>query len=203
MNSLKLKYFIIATLLLISSSVYSQIDTGHTYYTDDFSITFNEISDSNIATNKSVGKTDFTLSKSIINIKVISFLNDSVITVSNKEISNLQLNINKINSVRIKKGSKLGNGMFLGGAAGLVLGIIIGGAMIPKSSGSFMSGFMDGIYPIAGGLGGMLAGMGIGAAIGSSIKENKTIDLNKHKNDKRIIFESIFKAEKRKYYPDN
>ena len=85
MNSLKLKYFIIAILLIISSSVYSQSDTGHTYYTDDFSITLNEISDSNITTNKSVGKTDFTLSKSINNINVISFLNDSLISVSNKK----------------------------------------------------------------------------------------------------------------------
>ncbi len=203
MKTLKLKYFIIATILLISSSVYSQSDTGHTYYTDDFSIILNEISDSNAVSNQSVGKTDFNLSKRINNINVISFLNDSIISVSNKHQSNLQLNINKINSVKIRKGSKLGIGMVSGGVAGLVLGIIIGQAMIPKSSGSFMSGFMDGIYPMAGGLGGMLFGMGIGAGIGASVKVYKTIDLNKHKNDKRIIFESIFKAEKRKYYPDN
>jgi len=203
MNSLKLKYFIIAILLIISSSVYSQSDTGHTYYTDDFSITLNEISDSNITTNKSVGKTDFTLSKSINNINVISFLNDSMISVSNKKISNLQLNINKINSVRIRNGSKLGMGMVLGGAAGLALGIIIGGAMIPKSSGSFMSGFMDGIYPMAGGLGGLLFGMGIGAGIGASSTAYTTIDMNKHKNDKRIVFESIFKAERIKKIRSN
>ncbi len=206
MKTLKLKYFIIATILLISSSVYSQSDTGHTYYTDDFSIILNEISDSNAVSNQSVGKTDFNLSKRINNINVISFLNDSIISVSNKQQSNLQLNINKINSVKIKKGSKLGIGMFSGVVAGLALGIIIGKAMIPKSSGkssgSIMSDFDD-IYLWAGGLGGMLFGMGIGAGIGSSIKEYKTIDLNKHKNGKRIIFESIFKAEKSKNNPDN
>jgi len=202
MKTLKLKYYITIIILMFSSSVYSQSDTGHTYYTKDLSIIYNQTPDS-ISKIKSVSGTKLSLSKTINKIKVISFLNDSMISVSNKKISNLQLNINKINSVRIRNGSELGMGMVLGGAAGLALGIIIGGAMIPKSSGSFMSGFMDGIYPMAGGLGGLLFGMGIGAGVGASATAYKTIDMNKHKNDKRIVFESIFKAERIKKIRSN
>ena len=202
MKTLKLEYYITIIILMFSSSVYSQSDTGHTYYTKDLSIIYNQTPDS-ISKIKSVSGTKLSLSKTINKIKVISFLNDSMISVSNKKISNLQLNINKINSVRIRNGSKLGMGMVLGGAAGLALGIIIGGAMIPKSSGSFMSGFMDGIYPMAGGLGGLLFGMGIGAGVGASATAYKTIDLNKHNNDKRLVFESIFKAERIKKIRSN
>lgn len=203
MKTLKLKYYVTLILLMISSSVYSQTDTGNTYYTDDLSIILNGISDSNIVINKSSGKTDLTLSKRINNINRISFLNDSIVSVSNKEQSNLQLNINKINSVKIKNGSKVGTGLALGGLGGLLTGFIIGTAIEPKSSSGFMSGFMSGVYPLAGGLGGLLIGMGLGAVIGGSVNDYMKIDLNKYKNDKRIMFESIFKADKRKNNSDN
>ncbi len=203
MKTLKLKHIKFAILLMISSSLYAQTFTGNTYYTDDLSIILNGTSDSNSVVNKSTSKTDLTLFNSINNINRISFLNDSIVSVSNKEQSNLQLNINKINSVNLKKGTKLGIGLALGGFGGLLMGFIIGSAMEPKSSSGFMSGFMSGVYPLIGGLGGLLTGMGIGAGIGSSVKDYKTIELNKFKNDKRIMFESIFKADKRKNNPDN
>ncbi len=62
---------------------------------------------------------------------------------------------------------------------------------------------MTNIYPLSGALGGLLIGMGIGAGIGASSTAYTTIDMNKHKNDKRIVFESIFKAERIKKIRSN
>lgn len=189
MKTLKLEYYITIIILMFSSSVYSQSDTGHTYYTKDLSIIYNQTPDS-ISKIKSVSGTKLSLSKTINKIKVISFLNDSLISVSNKEISNLLLNINNIDSVRIKKGSKIGAGLGLGAMGGLFMGLMIGYAIMPSGS------FMTNIYPLSGALGGLLIGMGIGAGIGASATAYTTIDMNKHKNDNRIVFESIFKAER-------
>lgn len=210
MKTLKLKYFIVTILLSISSSVNSQSDTGNTYYTKDLTIIYNQTPDSS-SKIKSVSGKKLSLSKNINEINVISFLNDSMISVSNKEISNLQLNINNIDTVRIRKGSKIGAGLAIGAMGGLLMGLMIGYAIMPQSSGSsmtsssFMSSgsFMTGIYPLSGALGGLLIGMGIGAGIGASATAYTTIDMNKHKNDKRIVFESIFKAEKRKQIRSN
>jgi len=210
MKTLKLEYYITIIILMFSSSVYSQSDTGHTYYTKDLSIIYNQTPDS-ISKIKSVSGTKLSLSKTINKNKVISFLNDSLISVSNKEISNLLLNINNIDSVRIKKGSKVGAGLALGAMGGLFMGLMIGYAIMPQSSSSSMSSssfmssgsFMSNIYPLSGALGGLLIGMGIGAGVGASATAYKTIDLNKHNNDKRLVFESIFKAERIKKIRSN
>lgn len=200
MKSLILKYCITVILLMISSSVYSRSDTGHTYSTNDLSIIYNQTSGSN-SKFKSVSGKEPSLLKSINDINVISFLNDSMISVSNNNQKDLKININTIVSLKIKKGSNAGIGIAIGGVSGMLLGFFLGYAAGPGSSaGEIMN--VDGIYAMYGGLGGLLMGMGIGAGIGASVKVYKTIDLDKYKKDKRIMFESIFKAEKRRNNPD-
>lgn len=185
---------------MISSSVYSRSDTGHTYSTNDLSIIYNQTSGSN-SKFKSVSGKEPSLLKSINDINVISFLNDSMISVSNNNQKDLKININTIVSLKIKKGSNAGIGIAIGGVSGMLLGFFLGYAAGPGSSaGEIMN--VDGIYAMYGGLGGLLMGMGIGAGIGASVKVYKTIDLDKYKKDKRIMFESIFKAEKRRNNPD-
>jgi len=124
---MKTSYFLNLTALILITSytaVFPQSESHKVYYTND--ISFDYSADSLIAASTEKGKNIIVSSlQKLDDINTVSILNDSVISVSGNNIINAKLNINKINSIKIRNGSYLGLGAGIGALVGLGVGIFI------------------------------------------------------------------------------
>ncbi len=187
MQTRKIKYLILLVLLFEGPVIYSQTDTGQTYFTKNISIDYyngtkNQI---NFETHKF---TEVTNIESIDNISILRFVNDSIISVSNESRANVRLNINKISGVGLKNGSNLGYGIAIGVLAGLGAGVAIGAA-------NESPGWLKGFATAGGGALGILIGGLFGGMIGGFIPDYEMYELGDKYSDKKSELERILKID--------
>ena len=197
MKTLKIKYLMTVLLLLIYSSSNSQSDTNKIYFTNDISIDYNE--GLKEAVSYSTGKKTFVdFNQTIHNISKLRILNDSIISVTNQSRSDVQLNIDKINSVSIKSGGNTALGIALGALAGLGIGLIVGAATDKHDHKSGGWGIDFYVSPTAvGALTGISLGALIGGIIGGNIPGYKNYDLNYNNLDKKKELKRVLDINKK------
>ncbi len=181
MKTLKLKYFIIATILLISSSVYSQSDTGHTYYTDDFSIRY---------FTGTPGKSTINTLK---NINAVNFMNDSMIKLTYYYVNVDYLNINSIYEVSFQNNTN--------SKIGVWTGMILGGAICGYAAGADVSPGVGRVFSVIGGsVIGVLLGGYMGSALANLFPTYSTYDFKSHIKNKEKELKRILRINKQHHY---
>ncbi|HAY34357.1 MAG TPA: hypothetical protein DCY06_09490 [Bacteroidetes bacterium] len=183
-------------MLFTSKSLYAQSDSMKTFYPDEITIEYITGSMQTVFENKTVRAPVLT---EVEGIRMIRFLNDSLINLSSGQRSELKMNINKINGISIKSGKNTGTGIVLGALAGLLIGAASGAAI-----GSTYNTSSSGLGALGTPFGGMIgAGSGViiggivGAIIGSSSYSYKMYELNNN-TDKRKQMERIFKIDNKR-----
>ena len=184
-------------ILLLSSLVFSQTGSKQVYYPKDISIEYNDGLMQEI--NAKTG--ELTLVPNSVNIAKISrleILSDSIISITNQSRSDVQLNIDKINSVRIKSGGNTALGIALGALAGLGIGLIVGAATDKHDHKSGGWGIDFYVSPTAvGALSGISLGALIGGIIGGNIPGYKNYDLNYNNLDKKKELKRVLDINKK------
>ena len=175
-----------------SYTVYAQSDSVNTFYPDEISIEYFKGSKQNIVDNKRVRVPVLT---NLEGIKMIRFLNDSLISLSSEQSSEQQLNINKINGISIKSGKNTGTGIVLGALAGLLAGAISGAAI--GSTYNTSSSGLGAIGTPVGGIIGAGSGVLIGGIIGSSSYTYEMYELNNYADRKKQM-ERILKIDNKR-----
>lgn len=177
MKKLTLNYIAIGIILLANSVIYSQSDSGITYSPGDISIIY----DTGLMKKASM-KTDIAIMlpklESIKNISKIRLMSDNLISVSNDNKSDVELNIHRINSITLKDGSNLGEGIVFGALIGLGLGLAAGAIV---GNGQYSDSFSTGIATLGGGVIGLSFGALFGGIIGASSSNYKTYNINGNK----------------------
>lgn len=192
MKTLKIKYLMTILLLAAGSVSFCQNDYNRIFYTNDISIIY--IVGPEVRVNKTTGDSaKVTEYRTIDNISKLAILNDSLIRVSKDNLSDAQLNINKINSIRIKNGSYMGIGIGVGALAGLCIGLIVGSSL---ETGYEKSAWEIYISPTAWGA---IAGIPLGALIfgvtGSYIPSYDTYEMNRSNIDKMEELNRIIRID--------
>lgn len=190
MKKLIFKHLTIAILLFTVSNIYSQSDSGLTYFPRDISLSYynGTMISTSITTGEKTIVYDFI---TIDDVKKIRFLSDSLISISNPQNTNLQLNINKIKEVSFKKGNYSGIGVIVGALSGLILGAVIGNGTAKEETGPF-AGLAGLEESLIGGFFGFMGGAAIGGIIGSNIESSDDYffpvnQVNKKEEIKRIL----------------
>jgi len=197
MKAQKIKNLMTIMILLLSSLVFSQTGSKQVYYPKDISIEYNDGLMQEI--NAKTG--ELTLVPNSVNIAKISrleILSDSIISITNQSRSDVQLNIDKINSVRIKSGGNTALGIALGALAGLGIGLIVGAATDKHDHKSGGWGIDFYVSPTAvGALSGISLGALIGGIIGGNIPGYKNYDLNYNNLDKKKELKRVLDINKK------
>ena len=200
MKKLNLKYPAIVILLVISSAVYSQYDSNKIYYTNNILIEYNE------GSRKYVNIKGGIISEvpnliTYDDISKIRILNDSLISVSNQQRSDLKLKINGINKIGIKSGTQSLKGTLIGIGLGIVGGGLLGYAFgkSDETRGNSLFYIDPGAASaVVGALLGAIIGGITGDRVGRNSNSYDTFYMHKNTIDKKSELKIILRIDKNK-----
>lgn len=184
-------------ILLLNSVIFSQSKRVISYYPDDITLNIS----GGLMKSMSLETGNVVLVPSIVsvqNVSKLSFVNDSMIYVTNDVKSDVLVNIDKIKQVTINKGvsgGKIAGGAGIGAIFGLGIGALIYGISQKDEPGPpYGPNPFDGLEDLNmisyGGIG-LLAGALIGGIIGAVIPNYETFDMDKYKNDRANQLKNI------------
>lgn len=191
-------------ILLLNTVIFSQSNGVITYYPDDITLNIS----GGLMKSMSFETGNVVLVPSIVsvqNVSKLSFINDSMISVTDDIKSDVLVNIDKIKQVTINKGvsgGKIAGGAGIGALFGFGVGALIYGVTEKNEPGPpygpnpFEE--FEGLNMISYGGIGLLAGALIGGIIGAVIPNYETFDMDKYKNDRANQLINIIRSGKSK-----
>lgn len=205
MKTRNIKFTAVFMILFLNSVIYSQNKSVRTYYPNDITINVS----GSLLKSVSMESGETVISPSIMqmeNVSKISFLNDSMISVSNDVRSDVLINIDKINQVIISKGAnggRIAGGAGIGALLGLGIGALIYGVSQkddpePGYGTNPFEGLEDlSMLPFMGI--GFLTGALVGGITGAVIPNNETFNMDKYKDDRANQLVRILKTDKKRH----
>ncbi|HMS64662.1 MAG TPA: hypothetical protein PKD83_05340 [Ignavibacteria bacterium] len=152
---------VLITNFHLISVAFSQTDSGKTFYTKKFSISYSGFYNMYLKESKDILR--FPEIKTIDNINKFRFYEDSLIKISNTENLKVHLKLSDIQEVSFVKGKSTGKGIWIGALAGTVIGFVAGmaigddGGMISSSEVNALAGAII-FAPICALIGGIIGG---------------------------------------------
>lgn len=185
MKTLTLKNLTIGIILTASSVTYSQSDSVTTYYPNEISIDYLKANaeGNTISTDQKSIETNLL---TISDINKITFLTDSMLSISYNTRSDFKLAINRISKIDIKNGSNTVKGIIWGGLIGCAVGVIIGNSL-EGSDINYYAPFFGFI--------GLLAGILTGGVIGGNTTDYDTYDIDEYKSAKTKNLKRILEID--------
>ncbi|MEO8210847.1 MAG: hypothetical protein ABI840_09805 [bacterium] len=190
------KFKINVTLFLLSfcSIAFSQNDSTKIFKMKDFSISYIK-GLANLYNDVTKKNNRVSLITTVEDITKLSFMNDTIISISTERSQSQQLNLDKITQLSIYRGSNTWKGIVIGAGAGAVLGFLVG----------VLSGSTEGTIwftPEATGVLMGIVGIPLGAIIGGIVGANNpsfdTFTLGNVKQNKKDALIKILNSNKNK-----